>query len=143
MSGAIGIEQLKKLPQFIEMRVMNAKYFVKLFSDHQYIDIQKEIGISSWFGFSIVLKENSPISRRELVNSLTVKGIECRPIVTGNFLKNKEVLEYFDFEVFGTMENSEYIDMNGLFVGNQQINIEDKIDYLYEVINQAMSRPKQ
>lgn len=138
MSGAIGIEQLKKLPKFIEMRIANAKHFVKLFVDHPYIEVQKEIEVSSWFGFSLVLKESSPITRRELVDSLMANSIECRPVVTGNFLKNSEVLEYFDYEISGTLENSEYIDANGLFVGNQQVDISDKIDFLYQVINDAM-----
>jgi len=139
MSGAIGIEQLKKLPNFIEVRIANAKHFIKLFSHHPYIDIQKEVGTSSWFGFSLVLKESSPITRRQLVSILAKKSIECRPIVTGNFLKNKEVLEYFDFEVSGTLENAEYIDANGLFVGNQQVNILDEINFLYQTINDSIS----
>ena len=47
--------------------------------------MQKEIGLSSWFGFSLILKENSPMDRRSLVKLLTENNIECRPIVTGNF----------------------------------------------------------
>ena len=56
MSGAIGIEQLKKLPDFIKHRKINAKKFVELFKDSKYFGIQKEIGDSSWFGFSFILK---------------------------------------------------------------------------------------
>lgn len=130
MSGAVGIEQLKKLPEFIEMRIANARHFVKLFSDHPYIDIQKEVGVSSWFGFSLVLNETSPITRRELVDILDNNSIECRPIVTGNFLKNTEVLAYFDFEISGTLENSEYMDKNGLFVGNSHIDLSSEITFL-------------
>lgn len=136
MSGAIGIEQLKKLPKFIEMRIANAKKFVNLFSDHPYINIQKEIGVSSWFGFSIVLNERSPISRYQLTSHLDKKSIECRPIVTGNFLKNKEVLKYFDFEVSGSVHNAEYIDKFGLFVGNQQNDISSEIEYLFDSIQE-------
>jgi dTDP-4-amino-4,6-dideoxygalactose transaminase len=139
MSGAIGIEQLKKLPNFIDIRIKNAKYFVDLFSDHPYVDIQKEIGVSSWFGFSIVLNESSPITRRELVDVLTKKSIDCRPIVTGNFLKNTEVLKYFDYEVSGTLENAEYIDAHGLFVGNHQVDIANEINFLYQTINKSMN----
>lgn len=130
MSGAIGIEQLKKLPGFIKTRQENSALFQKLFSNHPYLQIQKEIGRSSWFGFSLVIKEGAPFNRSELVKLLADNGIECRPIVTGNFLKNKEVLEYFDYEVAGTLENSEYIDEHGLFVGNHQNNIVKEIELL-------------
>jgi CDP-6-deoxy-D-xylo-4-hexulose-3-dehydrase len=48
-------------------------------------------------------------------------------------------LEYFDYEVSGSLETFEYIDANVLFVGNQQIEITDKIDYLYQVISDSMA----
>ncbi|EGZ6803467.1 TPA: DegT/DnrJ/EryC1/StrS family aminotransferase [Vibrio cholerae] len=134
MSGALGIEQLKKLPNFIETRRKNAELFQSLFADHPFIEIQKETGESSWFGFSLILKENAPYSRTELVKKLVENGIECRPIVTGNFLKNKEVLEFFDYEVAGTLEGAEYLDENGLFVGNHQNDIEAEIKLLAKVL---------
>lgn len=134
MSGALGIEQLKKLPNFIKTRRENAKLFQSLFADHPFIEIQKETGNSSWFGFSLILKENAPYSRAELVKKLVENGIECRPIVTGNFLKNIGVLEFFDYEVAGTLEGAEYLDENGLFVGNHQNNIEAEIKLLAKVL---------
>jgi CDP-6-deoxy-D-xylo-4-hexulose-3-dehydrase len=130
MSGALGIEQLKKLPEFIKSRQKNASLFKTLFENHPFIDIQEETGVSSWFGFSLVLNENSPYSRSEFVKVLTEIGVECRPIVTGNFLKNKEVLEYFDYEISGSLEASEYIDKHGLFIGNHQSDISLEIKNL-------------
>lgn len=120
MSGAIGIEQLKKLPSFIDMRRKNAELFQSLFENHPYIDIQQETGKSSWFGFSLMIKENSPYNRADIVRLLSENGIECRPIVTGNFLKNTEVLQHFNYDASGTFEAAEYLDKNGLFVGNHQ-----------------------
>lgn len=135
MSGALGIEQLKKLPYFIKTRRKNAKLFQSLFEEHPFIDIQREVGESSWFGFALILKENAPYSRTELVKKLTENGIDCRPIVTGNFLKNKEVLAYFDYEVFGDTKNAEYIDQNGLFVGNSQTELTAEITHLRKVLD--------
>ena len=138
MSGAVGIEQLKKLPGFIDVRRANARHFVNKFANHPYIEIQSEIGASSWFGFSLVLNEKSPFTRSELVSVYAASEIECRPIVTGNFLKNKKVLSYFYYEAPGDFSSAEYIDSNGLFVGNQQLDISDQIDFLYGVTNKAM-----
>lgn len=135
MSGAIGKEQLKKLPEFIHYRRENAKHFQALFANHPYLQIQQETAESSWFGFSLVIKENAPFSRADLVKVFVENGIECRPIVTGNFLKNHEVLKFFDYEVAGTIENAEYIDSHGLFVGNHQVDIKPNIDLLFSVIS--------
>ncbi|WP_227104984.1 DegT/DnrJ/EryC1/StrS family aminotransferase [Chromobacterium rhizoryzae] len=134
MSGAIGQEQVKKLPALISERRKNANYFQKAFSNHPWISIQKEIGDSSWFGFSLVLKENAPISREAIVNKLSVANIDVRPIVAGNFAKN-EVLNWFNYEIHGSLENADYIDKNGFFVGNHHFCLHEKIDYLKSVIS--------
>lgn len=134
MSGAIGIEQLKKLPGFIEARRKNAVLFKQLFSNHEYIDIQQETGESSWFGFALILKETAKVTRTELVKKLVAAGVECRPIVTGNFLKNEEVLKFFDYTVSGEITDAEYIDKNGLFVGNHQVDLSNEIQYLSDLL---------
>ena len=135
MSGAIGIEQLKKLPKFIEERRKNAIYFIDKFKNDNRFIIQKEIEQSSWFGFSFIIKENIKISRKDIINKLLSNDIEVRPIVSGNFLKN-EVIKYFDYEVFEDVNNAELLDKNGFFVGNHHFDIKDKIDYLANILGE-------
>lgn len=112
MEGAIGKEQVKKLPTFI---------------------VQKEIGESSWFGFSLVIKPGLNIDRKSVVKRFEEFKIESRPIVAGNFAKN-EVIKYFDYEIFGELKNAQWIDRNGLFVGNHQYDIRDRIDLLVKAL---------
>jgi dTDP-4-amino-4,6-dideoxygalactose transaminase len=131
MSGAIGIEQLKKLTDFLAHRRNNGVFFEELFSQHPYLKIQKQIGQSSWFGFSFVLRKDAEITRHDVVTKLNQAGIECRPIVSGNFAKN-DVVKYFDYKKSCSLSNAEYIDANGFFVGNHHTNISDKIEYLYD-----------
>ncbi len=133
MSGAIGIQQLKKLPAFIEQRQKNAAYFTKLFSNHRDFMIQKNIDQSSWFGFSLIIKPESKLVRSEVIAKLDAEGIESRPIVTGDFTKN-EVLKFFDYSIHGVLKNAKYLDKNGFFVGNHQIPLMEEIDHLYEVL---------
>jgi CDP-6-deoxy-D-xylo-4-hexulose-3-dehydrase len=129
MSGALGIEQLAKVPALIEGRRANGALARERLSDHPKFMIQKEIGASSWFGFSLVIRPNVELTRSELVRSLTSYGFECRPIVAGNFAKN-QVMEYFDYEIFGTLDNAEYIDSKGIFVGNHHYPIPEAIEIL-------------
>lgn len=133
MSGAIGIEQLKKLQKFIDSRRSNANFFVDLFLNHPYLNIQCENHKSSWFGFSLVIKEGSGIERKKLVEKLIAKGVECRPIVTGNFAKNN-VVKFFDYEISGELVNADYIDQNGFFVGNSHLDIKNQIQYLLSLL---------
>jgi len=134
MSGAIGIEQLNKLPQLLKTRRENAKYFVDLFSKLKYLRIQKEIGRSSWFGFSMILEPDAPISRNDLIDIFDKNNIEFRPIVTGNFCKNIEVLSYFDFEVYGDMSNAQYLDENGLFIGNHHVDVREQLKFIRSLL---------
>lgn len=129
MSGAIGQEQLKKLPGFISQRRENAKYFLEKIKDVKGIIVQKELGESSWFGFSMLVTDEYPLSRNELVAKLTEKNIDCRPIVAGNFAKNP-VVKYMDHSIHNELKNADYISENGFFVGNHHIEMKDQIDYL-------------
>ena len=134
MSGAIGIEQLKKLPSFIKNRRKNARLFVKLFENHPDFMIQKEISKSSWFGFSLIIRPNSNLKRKDIVQKLMDANIECRPIVTGDFTQN-EVMKYFDYEIHNELKNAKYIHDNGFFVGNQQVIIKDEVKYLFKILS--------
>ena len=129
LEGAIGIEQVKKLPMIISERRKNAELFKNILTDHPNLIIQKEVGMSSWFGFSIIVRPNSNLSRKELVSKLNHLGFELRPIVTGNFLKN-DVIKFFDYEVHGDLKNAEYLDKNGLFIGNHHYPILEAINAL-------------
>jgi CDP-6-deoxy-D-xylo-4-hexulose-3-dehydrase len=133
MSGAIGIEQLKKLPGFLEQRRKNAKLFVKLFENHPDFMIQKNVDNSSWFGFSLIIKPASKLKRVDVIQKLQENNIDCRPIVTGNFTRN-EVMKFFDYEIHQELKNADYLHDNGLFVGNSQVCLENEIKFLAEVL---------
>lgn len=125
MSGALGQEQLQKLPAIIENRRQNAKIFGSLFGDIPGIKIQKEIEKSSWFGFSMIC-DGKTIDRKKMIEILSQQEIEFRPIIGGNFLKNP-VIQYFDYEVFGQTPSADKVHDHGLFIGNHHYNIEEPL----------------
>ena len=129
MSGALGQAQLTKLPGLIEGRRTNGALLQQRLGNHPKFMIQRETGHSSWFGFSLVLREEAGIDRADFVAWLRAQGFETRPIVSGNFAKN-EVLKYFDYEIHGDLKNADYIDRHGLFVGNHHYPITEAIDAL-------------
>jgi CDP-6-deoxy-D-xylo-4-hexulose-3-dehydrase len=118
MEGAVGQEQLKRLPGLVEARRANAARVQEILGSHPHFLIQKEVGESSWFGFSLVIRPGSPLARRMVLDRLESEGFECRPVVAGNFAKN-EVVRYFDHEIHGSLPNAQRIDSHGLFLGNQ------------------------
>jgi CDP-6-deoxy-D-xylo-4-hexulose-3-dehydrase len=59
-----------------------------------------------------------------LLKKLNNAGFESRPIVSGNFIKN-DVVKYFDYTQHGILKNAEYLDINGLFIGNHHYDLHD------------------
>lgn len=134
MSGALGVEQLRKLPALVEGRRANAVDFVERFSGRDDLSIQVETGQSSWFGFAFILRGRLAGKRREVVAALTEATIESRPIVTGNFVRNP-VLSYLTHAEPGPLPNADKLHDDGLFVGNHHFPIIDKLELLERVID--------
>ena len=129
LQGALGLQQIKKLPAMIKQRRENAEYFkIKFKNDKRFI-IQKEIGESSWFSFTLILNPNTSLKRERVFEALSEAGIGYRIITGGNFLEH-DVIKYFDYEVTKST-NASYAHNNGFFVGNAPKDMKKEIDLLY------------
>lgn len=137
MEGAIGQEQLKKMDGMISQRRKNAEYFKEKMQKFVDIRIQKEIGESSWFGFALLLQGKLVGQRDKIVHALRENGIETRPIVAGNFTRNK-VIEYMDYSIPEQLINADDIHFNGFFIGNHSANNNKEIDYFIDILEAAI-----
>ena len=136
LSGALGVEQLKKFDSLIDIRRQNARIFVDLFADDERFIIQKENGSSSWFSFTIVLNPKILIKRSKVIHALRDAEIEFRIITGGCFLRH-DVIRYFDYETVGEIVNANIIHDRGFFVGNYPINLKPQIEKLKDVLDRA------
>ncbi len=132
LNGVLGREQLKKLPGFLKIRRENAAHFLKRFKNDTRFIIQKEMGESSWFSFTIIIHPDSNLKRDRVLKALKEADIQYRIITGGNFLSH-DVIKYFDFSC-PKSTNAEYAHFNGFFVGNAPIDLKDKIDHLYDTL---------
>ena len=138
LSGAIGIEQLKKLDSMIAIRRENAEVFVSLFAKDERFIIQKENGKSSWFSFTIVLNPKYAIDRSSVMEAMRKARIEFRIITGGCFLRH-DVIKYFDYETVGEIVNANIVHDRGFFVGNYPRDIKPQIKNLWKVLDSAVS----
>ena len=135
MSGAIGQAQLRKVNGIIEGRRANAATFQQVMADLPEILIQKEVGDSSWFGFSIVLP--NWCDRGPVLDALSDAGVETRPIVAGNFTLNP-VIEYLDHSIHGDLPAANRIHNQGFFVGNHHYDITDQLNEFKRILKQCL-----
>lgn len=133
MSGAIGRRQLEKLPGIVEARRRNAAHYRALFENNEAVDIQRETGESSWFGFAFLLKGPLAGRRKDLVAALADAGVESRPIVAGNFARNP-VMRHLPADLPAALPAADRVHVDGLFIGNHHYPIEGALDRVAEVI---------
>ena len=73
------------------------------------------------------------------MNELNNKGIETRPIISGNFLKYP-VTKFLDYKIHGKIKNSKEIDKNGFFIGNNHVDISRELEYFEDTIIHALNK---
>ena len=141
IEGAIGQEQLRKLPAIIAGRRANMKKFQELMLEFPQFLTQQENGESSAFGFSLLFHHDQRqiLSRERLVRTLSELGIESRPVVTGNFTL-QPAMKFLNFRVQGELKNSQAVEDFGLFIGNHHYQIERELETLRGALNQFLSQ---
>lgn len=137
MSGAIGLEQLKKLDQLIDIRRKNAELFVELFGNDQRFIIQKENGKSSWFSFTVILNPEIKTGRRHCLEHLRKENIQFR-IITGGCFPRHDVIKYFDYEIVDNLDNANIAHDRGFFVGNHPRDIEKELRLFHSVVDRVV-----
>jgi CDP-6-deoxy-D-xylo-4-hexulose-3-dehydrase len=136
LSGAIGVEQMKKLDRMVETRRKNAEAFVGLMKGDERFIIQRENGRSSWFAFTVILNPKLDIDRRKVMAALKRADIGYRIITGGNFLRH-DVIKYFDYDRVGEIRNADIAHDRGFFVGNHPQELRPQIERFRSVLDEA------
>lgn len=95
MQAAVGLAQLKKLPEFIRRRRENFETLRALLEPlHEFLILPEATDAAepSWFGFPITLRNTAPIDRNDLVRFLESRRIGTRLLFGGNLLRQPAYL---------------------------------------------------
>lgn len=136
MQAAIGLAQLKKLPEFIQKRRDNFNYHKKELKKYdKYLRFSENDKKANpcWFGFMIVVDEHAPFSKLELVSYLEDHKVGTRQLFAGNLLKHPAYLKREDIRVIGNLENTDMIMNQGFWIGvHPKIGAPERT-YIYSV----------
>ena len=94
---------------------------------------QKEAGVSSWEGLSLVCQGVLHGQRGKVVEALNKIDVDCKPIYT-HVLKNT-VTEHLNV-IFKDTPVADNVYYNGLYIDNMDHDYEDKIDKIYDVLKE-------
>ena len=120
ITASIGLSQFKDLDKLIKIRNFNRDEIYKAFLKNKIItsclSILKENKFvkPSWFGVPIIL--NRRVKKDKFINKLENFGVETRPIISGNFLKQPSIKKY-KIKSKVNVKNSNIINKFGLFIG--------------------------
>ena len=140
LNGALGSVQLNKLDDMNNQRIKNADTFIKYFDNKDYCRIQKveDNSLSSWFGFGLVFDRNSFRQRTKQI--LEEYSIDNRPICTGNFFNQPVCKKYYkNIERGAVLVEARKLDDNGLFLGNNPMDLEPAIKSLSKILDYEFS----
>ncbi len=139
MQAAIGVAQLKKLPEFVEKRRKNYSRLyelLKALSDKIILPEPCQNSNPSWFGFMITCREG--LSRDKMVQYIESKNIQTRMLFTGNIIKHpcfNEMRQTGEgYKVVGGLINTDCIMNNSFWVGLYPGMTDAKLEYMAKVI---------
>ena len=142
LQAGFGIEQLPKLQKIVSKRIENTNLYKSKLSDLTNIfsfQDQTEKGVSSCFGFPLLINENSGLDIKELTLFLNENSIETRAIICGNIAK-QPAMKLYDHRISGELMNADKVMDNGFSVGNHQNINEEAIEYVVEKIREYVSQ---
>jgi CDP-6-deoxy-D-xylo-4-hexulose-3-dehydrase len=119
MQAACGLAQLEKAPLFIQARKDNFAFLkARLKGCEEFINLPEatEHSDPSWFGFPITLKENSPVSRLDLLTYLDQNKIGTRLLFAGN-LTRQPYMAGLNYRISGNLTNTDKVMKNTFWIG--------------------------
>ena len=163
--AAIGRQQLRKLPGFIQKRVANWNRLRAGLADlEDVLDFTlpthatgwTESGFSrepgrpevspSWFGFMMLVRPGAPITRTGLAQALDRARIGNRMLFGGNLVRQPVFTQLNQdsggtaFRVVGDLAGADRIMNDALFIGTYPGLRPEHLDYMIAVIRQAFGR---
>jgi CDP-6-deoxy-D-xylo-4-hexulose-3-dehydrase len=124
MNAAFGLEQLKKLDRFFEIRRRNIQRYMERLKDVPFIELPVEREPYNWLAMPFASEH-----RGRLLRYLEENGVQTRVCFAGNITRHPAYREYF-----GEYPVADYCMKNGFLLGaHHGLSLED-IDYVCDLI---------
>ena len=145
LQAAIGLQQLKRLPSFIQKRKENFKRLYDGLSIYErYFILPESLPKADpcWFTFPLTVKDDAPFKRKDIVTFLEDHRIGTRPLFAGNIIKQPAYTN-IDYKVIGNLENSDRSMRSSFFIGVHPGLTKEMLDYILNTFEEFMRRVKE
>lgn len=139
LHATIGLSQIKKLDDYIKIRNKNYRHFLSLCNNYkEHLILIDKPGISS-FSLPFLFKDRH--KKKEFQKLLFERGIESRPMISGNLLK-QPFLKHLNKD-HKDFPNAEFVHHNSFYIGNNQFVEEGRLGLLQKVMQEYFSGEHQ
>ncbi|VVB82606.1 UDP-4-amino-4-deoxy-L-arabinose--oxoglutarate aminotransferase [uncultured archaeon] len=141
MQAAFGLEQLKKVPEFIKIRERNFNFYKKELEKSGFIKFPEVYKKAEpiWFAVPLTITESAPFKRKELVEFLESKRIETRPFFAG-LITQQPAYKNVELKVHGDLPVTKYTKDNSFFLGCYQGITEEMASYVVDSFNEFFKK---
>lgn len=142
MQAAVGVAQLKKLPQFIEIRKKNWQHLrqgLAPFEEFLILPEPTPNSDPSWFGFLLSVRPDAPFTRNELINNLETNQIATRLLFGGN-LTRQPAYQHIDYRVVGDLNNTDLVMNHTFWIGVYPELSTEMLDYMIETFSKFFAQ---
>jgi len=139
IQAAIAENQLKRLDKFMQIRNRNRELIIKKIKENpnwsnqfNFVNVTRKIK-PSWFGLPIIVNDKFKSKKKKFLSYLTKKGIENRPILSGNFLNQPSIELYKLKTKKEKFMNAQKVEDLGFFIGLHTTKLSNKLaDYIVD-----------
>ena len=97
----------------------------------------------SWFGFLISVRPESGLDRNKVTRYIEQHNVQTRLLFSGNLIKHPcfdQIRDTDAYRVVGSLETTDFIMNNTFWVGVYPGMTDEMIDYMAQVIIEAVSK---
>lgn len=145
IQAALGVSQLKKLPEFVEKRRHNHARFYSALSQYDDLFVLPEATKNSnpsWFGFTLTLRKSLSFNRSELIQHLESHKVGTRLLFGGNLLR-QPAFSGIQHRISDKLYNSDVITENSFWIGVHPGITDEMIDYICTVFEDFIKTHKR
>ena len=143
LQGAMGLQQLEKLPQLDAARRENYRSLIKIFEpyeEHLMLPRPTPKSDPCWFGFLLTLKDGAPFKKQDFISFLEKAKIQTRSYFTGNCLYHPAYEEFYEKNKHRSFPNADKTTLDTLFMGTFKGINKEKMDYIKTVVDVFFSQ---
>ena len=145
MQAAVGCEQLKKFPDFMEKRRHNWDRLHRALepvNDKLVLPKPAENSVPSWFGFLLSIRPGSGLDRNRITRYMEDRNVQTRLLFSGNLIKHPcfdQIRGTDKYRVSGKLETTDYIMHNTFWIGVYPGMTDAMIDYMAKTLVEAIN----